>query len=61
MKEITLLVDTFSMRSVYLMPEGRTKEEQLERSAKVSEMCMKYNFKFSPRLHIINWGTKRAV
>lgn len=46
---------------VYLMPEGRIKEEQLERQEFVKEICSKEGYNFSPRLHILEFGNKRAV
>lgn len=38
---------------IYLMPEGKTKEELLDHSGCVFDMCEKYKFNFSSREHII--------
>lgn len=38
---------------VYLMPEGSTREELIERAGKVFNACEKYKFNFSTRSHII--------
>lgn len=46
---------------VYLMPEGRTKEEQEMRQKHVEEMAHLKGYNFSPRLHILEFGNKRAV
>lgn len=44
---------------VYLMPEGtRFNKEKYEKTINV---CKKYNFRFSPRLHNIVWGYKKGV
>ncbi len=59
--EILALVKKFEMRQVYLMPLGKTKEEQELRMNQVMELCTKYNFNFSPRLHVLNWGNQRGV
>ena len=47
--------------NIYLMPEGATREEQLKNSPKVWRLCEKYSYKFSPRLHILFFDTKRSV
>jgi len=38
---------------IYLMPEGKTKNELLVNSSKVFDLCEKYRFNFSTRTHII--------
>lgn len=46
---------------VYLMSEGNTPEQQLGYSEIMIEMCEKYGFNYSPRLHVLLWGNKRGV
>lgn len=46
---------------VFLMPEGRTKEELARNSSLVAEIAKEYQFNFTPRLHIDLWGDKRGV
>lgn len=46
---------------VYIMPEGKTKEEQENKMEKVIEYCKKKGYMFSPRLHILVWNNRRAV
>jgi 7-carboxy-7-deazaguanine synthase len=46
---------------VYLMPKGITRQEQIDIMPKIVEYCCKYNFKMSPRLHILIWDKKRGV
>lgn len=38
---------------VWLMPEGKTREELLKNSGPVFDACEKYNFNFSSRCHLI--------
>jgi len=38
---------------VYLMPEGKTKDDLVNNSPCVFDMCEKYKFNFSSREHII--------
>lgn len=49
------------IEDVYLMPEGATLEGQELTERNVADICMKYGYKFSPRLHITlfgnSWGT----
>lgn len=46
---------------IYIMPEGKTKEEQEKNMEEVIEYCKKKNYIFSPRLHILIWSDRRAV
>jgi len=46
---------------VYLMPEGTTKTTILKRSEWLVDLCKKEGYNFSPRLHIMLYGNKRAV
>lgn len=59
--EILDLVSRYQMQDVYLMPEGRTKPEQEARQDSIAKLSAEYGFKFSPRLHVLKWGAKRAV
>lgn len=47
--------------SVWLMPEGRTREEVVGKSPWVVEACKNYGFNFCMRVHTLIWGTKRGV
>lgn len=60
MAEIMAIVN-IDPSQVWLMPEGRTQEEQLEKQDEVKRMCEEYGFNFSPRLHILEFGNKRGV
>lgn len=46
---------------IYLMPEGKTREEQLNNGKKIWELAKNYNFNFSPRIHILLFDNKRGV
>ena len=46
---------------IYIMPEGKTREEQFRKSPDIIKFCLKNNFNFSPRLHVLVWNRKRAV
>jgi len=61
LNETLALVEKYKMGNVYLMPEGRTREEQIARQDQVHEMCLKHGFHFSPRLHILEHGNVRGV
>lgn len=61
LSEILCLTARYGMKQVYLMPEGRTTQEQLERQSQVRLIADEYKFHFSPRLHVIQYGNKRAV
>jgi 7-cyano-7-deazaguanosine (preQ0) biosynthesis protein QueE len=61
LNEILMMIKKYNMKNIYLMPEGRTKEEQLDRQNRVEKICQQRGFNFSPRLHILEFGNKRGV
>jgi 7-carboxy-7-deazaguanine synthase len=46
---------------VVLMPEGIAAETLNERGAWIAELCKRYGYRFSPRLHVHLYGNKRGV
>lgn len=46
---------------VLLMPEGVTPESFKTKDKWVIESCLRYGFRFSPRLHAMYFGVKRGV
>lgn len=44
----------------YLMPEGDTRKKQAINTPKVIGLCLQYGLYFSPRLHILIWGSQRG-
>ena len=46
---------------VWLMPEGLTTEQLNKRRVWLMELCEKYGYNFTDRLHIIAYGDKRGV
>lgn len=46
---------------VILMPEGTEPAVLHERSLWLVELCKRYGYRFSPRLHIDLWGARRGV
>jgi 7-carboxy-7-deazaguanine synthase len=63
LSEMQLMMKIADIRpkSIWLMPEGKTKEEQEMRQEQVEALAKKYGYNFSPRLHILAFGNKRAV
>lgn len=61
MSEILSLVEKYDMTEVYLMPKGNTRKEQLSRQSLVLDLCREYDFKFSPRLHVLEFNNQRGV
>lgn len=59
--EVKQLVADYEMKEVYLMSEGQTKDEQEANQRTIAELAKDNNFNFSPRLHVLIWGTKRGV
>ncbi len=52
---------TLDAEKVYLMPEGINRKELTDRQLWLVEICKKYNFKYTDRLHIHIFGDKRGV
>ena len=48
-----------SSESIMLMPEGFTRAKQRRNMAWVSAEALRHGFRFSPRLHILKWGSQR--
>jgi 7-carboxy-7-deazaguanine synthase len=46
---------------VWLMPEGKTREEQEEREDVVRDIAECNGYHFSPRLHVLEYGNMRGV
>lgn len=46
---------------VYLMPEGRTAAELLDRLPNVFEDCVLYGYNLTPRLQVLTYGAQRGV
>jgi 7-carboxy-7-deazaguanine synthase len=46
---------------IYLMPEGETREKQLEVLPVVYDLAIKYGVSFSPRLHVLRHDNAKAV
>lgn len=46
---------------VYIMPEGKTREEQLEKMSEIIEYCKKQGYNFTPRLQTIVWNNTQGV
>lgn len=59
--EILSLVSKYNMREVYLMPEGRSKDEIEKHEVIVRTLCDKHGFNFTTRLHILKHGNMRGV
>lgn len=58
-KKLEKLLHGFSGNDVFLMPEG--KNFNLDKYLECAKICLDNNWRMSPRLHTILWGTKRGV
>ena len=59
--EVITLVNDFHLKEVRLMPNSQTKEELIEKSSWVRQLCEEYDFIFCTRLSILTAGTTRGV
>jgi len=48
-------------KNVYIMPLGATREEQLENMPEVINYCITNKYKFSARIQVLAFDTKRGV
>jgi 7-carboxy-7-deazaguanine synthase len=63
LEEIHALMETLDAppERVILMPEGIDPARLAERAQWLAEICKEEGFRFSPRLHIDLWGSRRGV
>lgn len=63
LSEVNQLVTEFGIPrwKVFLMPEGKTEKEQLEKMKGIAELAVLHRYNFSPRMHVLLWGNKRGV
>ncbi|PJC37505.1 7-carboxy-7-deazaguanine synthase QueE [Candidatus Peregrinibacteria bacterium CG_4_9_14_0_2_um_filter_53_11] len=47
--------------SIYLMPEGVSRDALLEKQPFIVDYCAQRGYNFTSRLHILTWGDKRGV
>ena len=48
-------------QDVYLMPEGRSKQEILDALPQVFDDCIHYGYNLTPRMHVLAYGSKRGI
>jgi 7-carboxy-7-deazaguanine synthase len=60
-KELLAQLPRHAAERVLLMPQARTREELLQKSNMVAEMCKTTGFTFSQRLHVLLWNSRRGV
>jgi organic radical activating enzyme len=53
--------NTIDKNKVFLMPQGKTTEEVMEKSKSLIEICKKEVFGFAPRLHIMIWNNQKKI
>lgn len=46
---------------IFLMPEGKTREEQLDNTLTVYQWAKDRGYNFTPRLQVLQWDDKRGV
>lgn len=61
--EVQMICNEFSIpkHQVFLMPEGKSREEQTAKLHKIVALAKLAGYNFSPRMHVLLWGTKRGV
>lgn len=60
--EIEKVVKKYNLPAdkIFLMPEGATQKEVLQKQPWLAEYCKKQGYHFTTRLHILTWGASRA-
>ena len=63
LEEIETLIQKYNLpqERILLMPEGRDTQTLEKRRLWLANICREKNFRFSDRLHINLWGSKRGV
>ena len=60
-KEISEIVNLFPKSDIYCMPVGESRDTIWQHDKAVFEFCMKYNYRYSDRLHIRVFDTTQGV
>lgn len=63
LKEVLDLISKYKIRNdvVYLMPQGTSAESLKEKQSWLVDICKRYNFNYTDRLHIHIFGNKRGI
>jgi len=61
LEEVQEYVNTYGLTQVFLMPLGKTREELDQTRTMTQELCARFGFQFSDRLHVIEFGGIRGV
>ena len=61
-QEIEEIISRYKLpaEKIFLMPQGVTREELLKKHDFITEYCKKKGYRFTTRLHILNWGAARG-
>lgn len=61
--DVIEMAETYKIRDskIYLMPAGDTQEKLNKTRPTVIELCKRYRYKYSERLHIVAWNKKTGV
>ncbi len=61
--EIDVLVKQYNLprEKIFLMPQGITAPELEKRSPFIAAHCLKKGYRYTTRLHVLLWGSKRGV
>jgi 7-carboxy-7-deazaguanine synthase len=61
--EIIELINRYNIapEKVWLMPEGTTREALADRRRWLVDLCKTHNFRYTDRLHVQIWGSKKGV
>ena len=61
-KEVQALADKYDLvpEKIVLMPEAQNREDLLDRSRWLVELCKAQGYMFSTRLHVLLWGNERG-
>jgi 7-carboxy-7-deazaguanine synthase len=59
--ELLASLGTVEPARVLLMAQGRTLEEVAQRAPAISALCLEYDFRYTPRLHLDLFGGGRGV
>lgn len=61
--EVNMIVTEYGIpkSQVFLMAEGKTTKEQLDRMEHIISFAKQHGYNFTPRFHVLLWGDKRGV
>jgi 7-carboxy-7-deazaguanine synthase len=59
-QELVTKLNPIDKEKIMLMPQSQTRDELLQKSPLVADLCLKYSYTFCQRLHVLLWNNQKG-